>query len=319
MNRIKFFMAAVAALFIAVGAGAQDVNAVIDKYNQAAEVLQAKDYEKALSLLNEVVAEGLEAGPDAAEVVSNAQKLMPACYFRIGLVKAKDLKWDEAIDSFTKASEMGELYGDITSMRNANTMIARAYTAMGADAFNDKDYAKAAEIFAKGYEANPNDTALALNLAMSYCEMGDTEQGFKIYNRIMSLPADKYKDAIDEAKTKIGYYQSIEVSKAIEAQDYDKAFEMMDAILAENAANPVISMMYIQTATNQKQWDKVIAKGEAAAAAQSSDELRSDAYFLLGAAYQNKENKAKAIENYRKVTAGGNVATAKAQIAALSK
>ena len=43
-----------------------------------------------------------------------------------------------------------------------------------------KLYATASEIFAKGYAADPDNTGMALNLAMSYCEMamssGDMSQ-----------------------------------------------------------------------------------------------------------------------------------------------
>ena len=40
---------------------------------------------------------------------------------------------------------------------------------------------------------------------------------------------------------------------------------------------------------------------------------------MLGAAYQNSENKDAAIAAYRKVTAGNRAADAKAQIAVLTK
>lgn len=316
---MKFIITAAAALFLAVSAGAQDVNAVIDKYTKAGELVGAKEYAQAIPLLNEVITEGQAIGTDANDVVMGAQQLIPKCYFRVGLGDAKDAKWDDAIANFSKAAELGELYGDLPTMRNSNGMIAKAYTAMGAEAFNNKDYAKAAEIFSKGYAANPSDTDLALNLAMSYSEMGDTTNGYKVYREVAALTHSKYAAAVATAKEKLAYYQTLDVSKAIEDKDLDTAYALMDKILESDPGNAIVNMMYIQTATNQKNWDKVISMGEKAIAAQSTPELQSDAHFLLGAAYQNKENKAKAIENYRKVTAGNNVATAKAQIAALNK
>ena len=77
--------------------------------------------------------------------------------------------------------------------------------------------------------------------------------------------------------------------------------------------------MRLQTATNLKNYDAVIGFGEEAASTQPTELDKSNAYFLLGAAYQNKNDKAKAIEMYQKVTEGPNAATAKAQIAELSK
>ncbi len=294
-------------------------NAVVEKYGSAAELIGAKQFDQAIPVLEAVVSEGLDAGPDAAEIVSNAQKILPQAYFQSGLNQAKLENWDEAISLLQKAVDKGELYGVRAAVQNSRTMIGRAYTAMAGDAFNNKDYAKAAEIFAKGYEADPNNTDLALNLAKSYAEMKDYENANKVYGEVMALTHSKYEDAVAQAKTDMQYYQSVAVSDAISTGDQAAADKMMEDILATDPANAVINLMLIQTATNQQKWDRVIQYGEKAAEAQTDEELKSNAWFLLGAAYQNKENKAKAIETYRKVTVGPNVATAKAQIAALSK
>ncbi|MCC8020210.1 MAG: tetratricopeptide repeat protein [Rikenellaceae bacterium] len=323
MNRIKKSLAALAVVIMGTGAAAaQDLNDVIDKYNAAAEIYSARNYVEAITALNEVVALGLEVGGDAAEIVANAQKLIPGAYYRVGGAYLQQKDYDTAIEHFGKAAELGELYGDINTARNASGWIAKAYTAMGADAFNDKDYAKAAEIFQKGYEANPSDAELALNLAKSYAEMGENDpeaarKGYEVYTSILGQTHSKYDDARAQAKEEYSYYILRDASAANAANDTQGAYDILDSYLEADPENPQVNLMYIQIATNKQQWDKVIEKGEAAAEAQTDEELKSEAYFLLGAAYQNKENKAKAIESYRKVTAGGKVATARQQINAL--
>ena len=77
--------------------------------------------------------------------------------------------------------------------------------------------------------------------------------------------------------------------------------------------------MLIQSATNQQNWRRIIEFGDAAANAQTNEDNKSTIYFYLGAAYQNVENNAKAIESYRKVTSGPNLANARQQITNLSK
>lgn len=320
MNRIKIVFATLVAIFAVSIVGAQTLDEVHAKYNEAAELVGAGKVAEAIPLLNQVVEMGVKAGPDAMETVTNAQKLLPKCHFRVGLGYAKAGKYAEAIAEMTKAAELGELHGDIPTMNNAKKVISTSYTAMATDAFNAKDYAKAAEIFAKGYAANPKDTALGLNLAMSYCEMGDAK-GYDIYKDIIALEAthSKYAEAAKTAKEKFAYYKMLEAAKAAEAKNADAVYALVDEILAVDPTNATAGMMALQTATNVKNFDKVIEMGEKVAASQTTPELKSDAYFLVGAAYQNKENKAEAIKTYQKVTAGGNVATAKAQIAALSK
>lgn len=321
MKRFNILMTVLAAVMLTVNVNAQSYDDVVDKYNAAAELVGAKKYAEAIPALEAVVKDGQEVGGDAAEIVVNAQKLIPACYLRLGGAAAQQQNWDQAIENLSKAAELGELYGDINTARNANNMVSKVYSAAAADAFNNKDYAKAVEIFAKGYEANPTDTDLALNLAMSYGELGDLENAAKIYGEVIELEDrhSKYKEPAATAREKLGYYMSLEVQKAIEAKDMDKAYGLMENILASNPDNALVGMMMIQTANNNKNWDKLITYGEKAAEAQDTPELKSNAYFLLGVAYQNKNNNAKAVENYRKVTAGPNVGAAKEQITALNK
>lgn len=324
MKVFKVLFTAVAAVMFMASATAQDAPSVADvatKYNEAAALVTSGKYAEAIPALNSAIELGLKAGPDAMTTVNDAQKLLPACYFRKGLGDVKAGKFEEAIGDLTKAVELGELYGDMSSMNNAKSVISKVYSMMAANAFNSKDYAKAAEIFSKGFAANPNDTELGLNLAMSYCEMGDMEKGIEVYKSIIALEDrhSKYKEPAAAAKEKLAYYLLLDAAKAGKEGNNDRLFSIVDEVLAVNPASSEANMMRIQTATNLKNWDMVIANGDAAADAQTDANLKSEAYFLLGAAYQNKENKAKAIETYKKVVAGTKVALAKQQIAALSK
>lgn len=318
---MKIAIAACAAILVSLNVSAQTVNDVNTKYNEAAALVTGKKYAEAIPVLNETIELGLKV-PEAMETVTNAQKLLPVCYYMKGGLQMKAGQYEAAVADFEKAVETGELYGDITRATQAKSWISKLYTQMAADAFNSNDYKKAAEIFAKGYAANPKDTDLALNLAMSYCEMGDTTNGYKTYREVIALEevnATKYKEAADQAKEKLSYYMLLEASKAAEAEDYAKVYALVESLLSVDPNSASGYMMLIQTANNQKDWNKVIEKGEAAAAAQTDPVLKSEAYFLLGAAYQNIDNKPKAIEAYKMVTEGNNVATAKAQITALSK
>ena len=110
-------------------------------------------------------------------------------------------------------SELAELYGDMNQMAKANGWVAKMYQIQGGDAFNNKDYATAAGIFEKGYKADPDNTDMALNLAMSYCEMfmntGDMalyERGMEIYEAVAAKTHPKYAEAAAKAKEMITLY-----------------------------------------------------------------------------------------------------------------
>ena len=188
---------------------------------------------------------------------------------------------------------------------------------MAAEPFNNKDYAKAAEIFAQGYAANKQDTDLALNLAMSYCELGDLDKGMGVYKEIAALGNvhSRFQPAAASAKEKAAYYLTLKAQELVGAGSNADAYALIDKYIDVDNGNA--QMMRLQAATNAQEWDNVIAWGEATAAAQLTDELKSTAYYLLGAAYDSKDDNAKAIETYEKVVAGDNAEAAKARIAEL--
>ena len=314
-------MLTVAVLCMASAVSAQTLTEVNTKYNEAVALIQDKKYVEAINVLNQTVEMGFNAGGDAAETVQKAQKLIPTCRFRVGLGMCSKGQFEAAITELNTAIQEGELYGDSKIVRQSKELIGKAYTALGANAFNAKDYAKAVEVFAKGYEVNPNDTSLASYLAESYCEMGDLTNGISIYKNIIALESrhSKYKDAADKARAKVSYYLTLKASETAQAGQAADAYALLDQILEVDPNNASAHMLRLQLATNAKDWAKIIEWGEASIAAQTTPEQQADACFLLAVAYDSTDQNDKAIEVYRRVTTGDNAAAAAARIVELEK
>jgi hypothetical protein len=99
---------------------------------------------------------------------------------------------------------------------------------------------------------------------------------------------------------------------------------MADKLAATEPA--LAAKIRLEAYNGKKDYAKVIALGESAAAAQVDAEGKSAIYFIVGAAYNAKYNgsnntdkasMAKAVEYFQKVTAGANVEAAKAALEAL--
>ena len=230
----------------------------------------------------------------------------------------------KAIEYLTKAGEVAELYGNTTAKQKANMILAKVYQVQGGEAFNAKDYATAAAVFEKGYAANPRNVEMALNLATSYCELGKYDEGMAIYDKICKMPADKYADAIAKATANKALYTNNKVASMQQAGDFDGVIAMADKLAA--TAPALAEKIRIEAYNGKKDYNKVIALGEAAAAAQTTEEDKSAIYFLVGAAHNAKYNasgnkdvhsREKAILALKKVTAGPSVEAAKAALAGL--
>ena len=321
----KFVLLVVALMGFSVAFAQTDVLAVAQEANDA---LGAKNYAKATELLEKVIAEGAESEEDAVlEQVNSAKKNLPIAYFYVGrsaaaaaqkaaTPEAKDAKYAEAIKVLNTAIEKATTYKNTAVKNNAGRMLGMVYQSQGGEYFNGGNYEKAAEIFAKGYEADKKNTAMALNLAESYFKMDKYAEGVKVCSEVAALPAgQKYDAAIADAKAKIAQYTNNKIAQLQQANDFDGIIAMAESIADEALKQKVLVQAYFL----KKDYDKVIELGEAAAAAQVDEADKSAVYFNLGSAYNAKENKPKAIETLKKVTAEPYATPAKAALAELSK
>ncbi|MBQ2728081.1 MAG: tetratricopeptide repeat protein, partial [Alistipes sp.] len=210
----KFFVTMVALLAVC-SLSAQDVKTA---YNEAAAAYGAKNFKVAAEKFEQVINDGMDV-EDAASLVATAKATLPKCYYQLGGRAFMAKNYDEALTNFTKSAEVAELYGDMAQMTKANGWVAKIYQSQGGEAYNAKDYATAAGIFAKGYAADPNNTGMALNLAMSYCEMGEYEKGMEVYEAVAAKTHPKYAEDAAKAKQMMAQYTNNKVAELQGAGD----------------------------------------------------------------------------------------------------
>ncbi|MBO5685176.1 MAG: tetratricopeptide repeat protein [Alistipes sp.] len=312
---MKKFFVTVVALLAVCSLSAQDVKTA---YNEAAAAYGAKNFKVAAEKFEQVINDGMDV-EDAASLVATAKTTLPKCYYQLGGRAFMAKNYEEALNNFTKSAEIAELYGDMAAMNKANGWVAKIYQSQGGEAYNAKDYATAAGIFAKGYAADPNNTGMALNLAMSYCEMGEYEKGMEVYEAVASKTHPKYAEDAAKAKQMMAQYTNNKVAELQGAGDFDGIIALADAQLAKNPASALFQKVRLQAFLGKKDYKSVIENAAAAAAAQTDAEDQSDVNFLLGAAHNALSQRDQAIAAFKKVTAGSNLANAQAALAELNK
>lgn len=279
---------------------------------------KAGKLEEAIAQFDEVINgyyELEEPNANEEKAFAMAKKYIVTCYHMLGgrAFNAKD--YATAIEYFTLAADNAELFDNIADMTKNRQFIGKCYEAQGADAFNNANYAAAIEVFAKGYEADSRNTGMALNLAESYFRSGMYQDGMRVCSEVSALNAEKFGEAIAEAKEKMSMYTNNEVAKLQQANNFDGIIEMA-AMLPDAAMGQKVLM---QAYYGKKDFAKMVEASAAAIAAQTTDEGRSDIYYLLGVAYNELEQFDNAVAAMSQVTAGSNVANAKAVIDALTQ
>ncbi len=317
MKTLKIFIAALTLACLSAPSFAQSMDDAQAKYGEGVEKLKAKDYAGSAALLTEAMNVGFDLGDEGLDIVKEIQGLLPKVYLQAGVAELRTSNFDGAFANLQKAFDMSDLYGDVTTMRQASRMISNGYQMKGAAAFNEKDYATALESFSKGYEQDPSNIKLALFTAKSNAELGNLEKALEIYQGVIDAGAQnsKFESEAAEAQKDITTYLLVAASNAAEKKDLDRVLEI--AKLAPT--NPDIALMSMQVANNLKKYSVIISGAEAAANAQSDEAKKSDIFFMLGDAYTQTGNKAEAITALQKVASGNNVAAAKARIVELKK
>ena len=290
---------------------------VVATFQQATANAKAGNYAEAIAQFESVVEAGWDIDdPDANQLkaIQGSKRFIVTCYNKMGVAAVNAKEYDAAIEHFTNAANSAEIYEDLAGMNKNKTMIGQVYQVQGADAFNSGDYATSIEVFSKGYAADPRNTEMALNLAESYFRSDMYQEGMKICTKIAGMNADKFAEAIAEAQSKMDMYTNNEVAKLQMANDYDgiiaMAAELDDAAMA--------AKITMQAYYGKKDFNKMIEASAAALEAQTTDEGRSNIYYLLGVAYNEKGQFDQAIAAMQQVTAGSNVANAAAVIEALT-
>lgn len=311
----KIFVSAVALMAALTLSAQEDVTTI---FNEAGAAFNAKDFAGAAAKFEQVIDLGID-NDEVASQVATAKATLPKCYYYLGGAAIKSQNYDEALKQFSRSAELAELYGDMTQMSKSNGWVAKIYQIQGGDAFNNKDYVTAASVFEKGYKADPDNTAMALNLAMSYCEMGEYEKGMDIYEAIAAKTHPKYAEDVAKAKEMMALYTNNKVAEMQQAGDFDGIITMADAQLEKNPASALFQKVRLQAYSGKKDYAKVIELGQAAADAQTDEEDRSLMYYVLGAAYNAREMRDQAIAAFQKVTAGEAAENARAALAELQK
>ncbi len=310
----KFFLTVVALM------GATSLFAQMDvvaTFQQATANAKAANYTEAIAQFQSIIDASWDIEePDANQqkAFAGSKKFIVTCYNKMGIAAYNVKNYEEAIANFSEAANLAELFEDVAAMNKNRAYVGQMYQAQGADAFNSEDYATAIAVFSKGYEADPRNTEMALNLAESYFKSDMYQEGMKICTKIAAMNADKFAEAIASAQYKMDLYTNNEVAKLQIANDYDGIIAMASEL--EDAA--MAAKITLQAYYGKKDFNKMIELSEAALAAQTTDEGRSDIYYLLGVAYNEKEQFDQAVAAMKNVTAGNNVANAQAVITALT-
>jgi len=315
---MKKIILALAAVVMSAGmVFAQDMATATEKAKEGNEALQNGDKATALASFQDALTMAESCGDEGAELVSTCKSVIPGIILSIGKDAYNEKDFDTAIARFEEASKIAETYGDDATVAEVAELlpqvnINKEYSVADA-AFKAKDFASAVEGYKKVLALDQSNGNAALRLVQCLANTGDfagAKEAFAI--------AEANGQAANASKV-LGGSLLKKAAASLKAKDYNSALEYsLDANnYTENAQAYLVAG---QAAQNLKKSSDAISYFEKYLEAAPTAKNANAITFTVGALYQGLGNKAKAIENYKKVLTDPKLgANAKQMVDALSK
>ena len=311
----KVFLALAAILMSAAFVSAQDLASVTETYNNGASQLAEGDRAAALASFQDALKAAEALGDEGAEIVANCKNIIPAVVLSMGKELFNNKDFTAAADKFQEAVKIAKDYGVDEVELEAEPLIPAAYFSAGRAAIQAKDMAAAAESLKKAVEIDPgySNGNAALYLGQALNSEGDVEGAKEAFNLAMANGQE------ENAKKQLGNIVLKDAQAALKDGKNADVVSMISKAdeegLISNAAAYQLAASASQklnkTADAIKYYEKFLE-------ADPKNKNFGAIAYTVGALYQGQNNKAKALEFYKKAVSAG-YADAQKMVDALNK
>ncbi len=308
----KIVIALITLLFAGFsGVYSQDLTTAADEFNKAIGLSKESKFAEAAAAYENTISICKQIGDEAMELKIQAEQQLPGTYFNLAKGQFEAKSFSDAIKNFEKSAQYADQMGEEKTADAARTYLAGIYYSMGnSDLKNEKldeaiekynkslsykaDYYKAFYGLGLVYKKKEDLSLIKENMDKAIAGAGDDE-------KIIS----NAKNAVTSAYQKAGALQ-------LQAGKFAAAVENLLIAGEYDNAEPRIPYYLAISYNGLAKWDEAITAANKALELQTED--KSDIYFELAKAQENKGDKASACANYKNVTGGNNVEAAKYQI-----
>ena len=310
---MKRLFVALAALALAAGiASAQDFNAAVEAFNMGAQTLESNKAEALSQFKNALTQFEACAEEEAADMIAQCKKVIPQTMISIAKEQINEAAYDEALETLKNAVATAEGYGQEELAVEAKDLVPTAWSRKGAALLKAKDFAGAAAAFKAVVTLNPEDGQNQLLYGQALMQAGDNA------GAIAALEAAAANGKAEQANKLLSNAYLKEGMALVKA---NKSAEAIEALEKANSYVESANAYKLIASANTK-----LGKSKAAIEAYKkylevdpNAKDAADVMFTIAATAQKANDKATAIEYYKKLSGTKYAEQAKAQLAALQK
>ncbi|SHG08343.1 Tetratricopeptide repeat-containing protein [Fodinibius roseus] len=312
---MKLFKNSLATLLLALfivgvtNVNAQDKREAVQTYNKALELVESEDYEQAVSMFNQAIAQGEELGEEGQDIVQRAEKQLPTTYYQMALREYRTFQNDKSLSSleatisaFREAGEISEEYGNEQIAEKVPGVITQLMYNRALLQYQQEDFEAALATLDEVIERNANyaKAYYQKGIVTKNMEGSSLDEALGYFDKAIEVGEQNNDNQIvsraQEAAASELIYRG---SQANENDDYETAISLLNSALEYDSSSEEAYYRLSEAYNGRQQW------AEAAEAAQQAIELgnggRTDQaknYFSLGTAYQGLGQRADACDAF---------------------
>ena len=310
-----------AGVLLAGTLSAQTLTDVINEFNTGVEKLNSQEYDVALEHFNQVLTMAEVVGAEANDMKAQAEKQIPATYYRQATTFMKRKQYDNAIPYLENTVTTATLYNNnVDISKKASGYLPQLYVRQGNQDWKNKSYDAALEYFDKALALNENIYQAYQGKGMVYLDMDESDLMLESFAKAKEgATAKNDTKTIEKINGVIDSYYNKFIMEEVgaidpEENDYTYVVEACENALAANPDNPRALYNLAMVANKTDQSEQAIEYAQKALLYEKETIWISAINFELGSAYQSTKQYDEACEALQKVTEDPFLARAEKKI-----
>ncbi|MCD4711178.1 MAG: tetratricopeptide repeat protein, partial [Bacteroidales bacterium] len=302
-------LAILAGVLVTGSLSAQTLTEVINEFNTGVEKLNNQEYEVSIEHFNQVLTLAETVGDEANDMKAQAEKQIPAAYYRQATTFMKRKQYDNAIPFLEKTVETATLFNNNAEIsKKAGNYLPQLYVREGNREWKNKSYDAAIANFDMALALNANLYQAHQGKGMVYLDQDETDMMLESFAKAKEgALAKNDTKTINRVNGVIDSYYNKFITEEMEVvdpeeNDYTYVVEACEKALAANLNNPraLYHLAIISNKTGQS--EKAIEYAQKALLSEKETIWISAINFELGSAYQSTKQYDEACEALQKVT-----------------
>lgn len=294
---------------------AQDKASAIKAYNKALELTKAEQYEEAINMYNQAIAQAEQLGEEGNDIITRAEKQLPQVYYQMALTQYRTFQKEKTLNNlnstiaaFQEAADISEEYGDGQRADKAENIVTQLMYSKSILQYQNNNLEDAIATLDNVIDRNANyaKAYYQKGIVVKNLNSADLDRVLDLFDQAIEV-GEKTNDSkivrqANEAAAEELVYRG---ARAIENKQFDRAIELLQRAL--NYDSTLANAYYrLAEAHNKRQnWSEAVKFAKQALEYESGGRTdQAKIYFELGTAYQGLGQQSEACSAYKNAAYG---------------